>query len=130
MADYQAIIEEQKALLKAQLEKLSKTDITKLEEKKAKLQTEIEAIDAEIAEVLEAAGIDTSKPKGRAGKAKKQGVQVSADALKKRIQAADGKVLSIRAEGIDTKCVRALVEAAPDVFKYEKGTWPKVSLKK
>ena len=123
---------------KQKLEKFAKFDVSKLESKKAKLQAQIAQLEKEVADIdseikteYKAAGITLDEPKGKRGaKAKKQGILVTLDALKKRIAAADGKTLSIRKEGIDTPCVKALVDANPDVLVYEAGQWPKVSLKK
>jgi hypothetical protein len=37
-----------------------------------------------------------------------------------------GNVLNIRQDGFDSTAIKSLVRAYPDLFAYEKGTWPKV----
>jgi hypothetical protein len=37
-----------------------------------------------------------------------------------------GNVLNIRQDGFDSKAIKGLVQAYPDLLEYQKGTWPKV----
>ena len=128
MADYASLIEKQKAELEAQLAKLSKVDITSLEQKKSKLFAEIDEIDRQIAEVLTAAGISTKASKG--GKTKKQGIQVSYARLLELFKEHKTTEISTRKLGLDPKQVKKLVDENSDKLKYIAGAWPVVELKK
>jgi len=114
MANYQETIDKEIAELKARLEQLSKTDISKLEEKKAKLQEQINAIDNEIAETLKAAGIETAKPKKEKGATRERLTPIEKDSdewnrFTKHIQ----KQLSKAPDGLNGKALCASFSTEP-----------------
>jgi hypothetical protein len=46
--------------------------------------------------------------------------------LKQILDRRPGNVLNIRQDGFDSKAIKGLVQAYPDLLEYQKGTWPKV----
>jgi len=50
--------------------------------------------------------------------------------LKEILSRQPAKTLNIRGEGFDTPNIKVLADANPHLLKYEKGTWPKVTLLK
>jgi hypothetical protein len=50
--------------------------------------------------------------------------------LKEILSRQPAKTLNIRGEGYDTPNIKVLADANPHLLKYEKGTWPKVTLLK
>ena len=70
----------------------------------------------------------TRKPRAKAerGDLKKPDLQELKEILSKQ----PAKTLNIRGEGFDTPNIKVLSDANPHLLKYEKGTWPKVTLLK
>lgn len=50
--------------------------------------------------------------------------------LKELLSRQPAKTLNIRGEGYDTPNIKVLADANPHLLRYEKGTWPKVTLLK
>ena len=46
--------------------------------------------------------------------------------LRQILDTRPGNTLNIRQEGFDSKVIKGIVQAYPDLLAYEKGTWPKV----
>ena len=46
--------------------------------------------------------------------------------LKQILDQRPSNTLHIRKDGFDSKAIKILAEANPDLLAYEKGTWPKV----
>jgi len=130
MSDYTALIAKQKQQLEEQLAKLNGANLSALEEKKAKLLKEVEAIDAEIASKLKELGIVSSSAKP-GSKSKSQGIQVSFNRLMELFKEHETEELNVRALKLDTKQIKALVAEHSDKLALGgKGAWPVVKLKK
>jgi hypothetical protein len=66
------------------------------------------------------------KAKAERGDLKKPDLQE----LKEILSRQPAKTLNIRGEGFDTPNIKVLADANPHLLRYEKGTWPKVTLLK
>ncbi|MGC3990603.1 MAG: hypothetical protein QM796_13170 [Chthoniobacteraceae bacterium] len=129
MSDYSSLIAKQKQQLEEQLAKLNGSNLSALEEKKAKLLKEVEAIDAEIASKLKELGLATSSEKP-GSKTKTQGIQVSFNRLMELFKEHGTNELNLRALKLDTKQIKKLVDEHPEKLELGgKGAWPLVKWK-
>ena len=129
MSDYTTLIAHQKQQLQEQLAKLNSSNLSALEEKKAKLLEELKAIDAEIAQKLKELGISVPA-KETVSKTSSQGIQVSFNRLLELFKEHNTSELNLRALRLDTKQIKKLVaEHADKLDLGGKGAWPVVKLK-
>ena len=119
---------EQIAEYKAKIKELEDKQLEELQAKKAELEKQLEAIDAEINAIFPPfQGGPAAKTKRSPKAFKAAGIQVSVKALEERIKAAGGTV-NVRKEGLDLASVRKAVDESKGKFKIERTApaWPLV----
>jgi hypothetical protein len=99
-----------------------------LAEVEAKLASSIPPELAALLSAGDAAEKKSRKPRAKAerGDLKRPDLQE----LKEILSRQPAKTLNIRGEGYDTPNIKILADANPHLLRYEKGTWPKVTLLK
>jgi hypothetical protein len=99
-----------------------------LAEVEARLATSIPPELASLLSSSEAGDKKSRKPRAKAekGDLKRPDLQE----LKEILSRQPAKTLNIRGEGYDTPNIKVLADANPHLLRYEKGTWPKVTLLK
>jgi chromosome segregation ATPase len=119
---------EEIAKLQAQIEQLKDGALQELKDRRAVLEQELKAVDAEIEKL-------TGKPPAVKRVRRASAVPGSPartpdlQELKEMLAAAPEKTLGIRKEGLDLRNIKILAEANPHLLKLGgKGPWPTVTL--
>jgi len=110
----------------------AKKAVADAEKHLAEIEAKLEgAIPPELAALLSSGDADERKSRKTRAKAEKGDLKKpDLQELKEILSRLPAKTLNIRGEGYDTPNIKVLADANPHLLRYEKGTWPKVTLLK